>query len=255
MKTFFSVLFAFLFCQAYAQQYLPFLTEGKVWHCISHDDEPHDTDIDVPYILYVHSDTVVGDQTCKKIYYDNGKNHSENPGGHYNDAGWEEEGKLYHFETYTEVIFDEETGDDDLVDVTAPVLICDIGLNVGDSAMRGVVTQADTIEIRGVQRKRIVVNNYDKYVWVEGIGFNTSLWPSQMPKHGSKYSYIDSCYVNGELIFTKDDFFAPAVTDGISTLTVSKRNDGKTYDLQGRMVEKPTAKGIYIKNGRKFVKN
>ena len=33
----------------------------------------------------------------------------------------------------------------------------------------------------------------------------------------------------------------------------TKLNDGKYYTLSGQQVEKPTAGGIYIHNGRKFV--
>lgn len=44
-------------------------------------------------------------------------------------------------------------------------------------------------------------------------------------------------------------------TTGISEVVnqSTKLNDGKYYTLSGQQVEKPTAGGIYIHNGRKFV--
>ena len=39
---------------------------------------------------------------------------------------------------------------------------------------------------------------------------------------------------------------------GVKTVETSTREDGKLYDLSGREVNKAT-KGIYIRNGKKFV--
>lgn len=41
-------------------------------------------------------------------------------------------------------------------------------------------------------------------------------------------------------------------TTGVNTVT-TQLNDDKVYDLQGRLVCQPTTKGIYVKNGKKFM--
>ena len=42
----------------------------------------------------------------------------------------------------------------------------------------------------------------------------------------------------------------PTAIHGVKT---DAANDGKTYTLSGMPMENPTQKGIYIKNGKKFV--
>ena len=53
-------------------------------------------------------------------------------------------------------------------------------------------------------------------------------------------------------------FFDFANVDGTTGIdevvnTTVKNNDGKYYTLSGQQVEKPTAGGVYIHNGKKFV--
>lgn len=42
-------------------------------------------------------------------------------------------------------------------------------------------------------------------------------------------------------------------TTGIENLTIQKEDKGAWYDLNGRRIEKPSAKGIYIHNGKKIL--
>lgn len=158
----------------------------------------------------------------------------------------EQDGRLYCLEPteYSAGVYD------------TPRLICDFNLEVGDSAWYSHVTKVDTIEVRGVQRKRITLKDSRNFsIWVEGIGPLISGWPSDepLPSNGHLFDIIESCYENGELIFTRDDFFAPAVSAGISSVVADEAFDGRIYDLSGRVVEQPSANGIYIRNGRKMV--
>lgn len=127
-----------------------------------------------------------------------------------------------------------------------------MNLNVGDSAWNSVVTKVDTIEVRGITRRRIFIGDSKLDIWVEGIGAYCDGWPSSLPRHNA-YDCILACYENGELIFTQEDFFAPAVTTGISLTETTQKADDAIYDLQGRRVDKPTSNNIYIQRGRKFV--
>lgn len=77
-------------------------------------------------------------------------------------------------------------------------------------------------------------------------------------KLGTKYGQFEKDPITGNskyipaLLF---DFANVGGTTGINEVVNqnSKFNDGKYYTLSGQQVEKPTAGGIYIHNGRKFV--
>ena len=77
-------------------------------------------------------------------------------------------------------------------------------------------------------------------------------------KLGTKYGQFEKDPITGNskyipaLLF---DFANVGGTTGINEVVnqSTKLNDGKYYTLSGQQVEKPTAGGIYIHNGRKFV--
>lgn len=77
-------------------------------------------------------------------------------------------------------------------------------------------------------------------------------------KLGTKYGQFEKDQITGNskyipaLLF---DFANVGGTTGINEVVNqnSKLNDGKYYTLSGQQVDKPTAGGIYIHNGRKFV--
>jgi hypothetical protein len=48
-------------------------------------------------------------------------------------------------------------------------------------------------------------------------------------------------------------FVSVAAYTGIANVRTADKTDGKIYDLSGREVRQP-ARGIYIQNGRKFIK-
>ena len=43
------------------------------------------------------------------------------------------------------------------------------------------------------------------------------------------------------------------VASGISDVTIERKSDGKTYNLHGMEVHEPLQRGIYIRDGKKFV--
>ena len=155
-------------------------------------------------------------------------------------------------------------------------VLYDFGLSVGDVAyddleeeIRLHVVFVDTIEVNGVSRKRIgffTGNQLEYYgdkldhtnpnqwanCWVEGIGgiygpTDTYGWYII----GSR-TMMQHCYVNGECVFTYDDFFAKSVSGISNPISLPSCKD-TIYDLQGRRVTTPQKKGLYIKNGNKFV--
>jgi hypothetical protein len=64
-----------------------------------------------------------------------------------------------------------------------------------------------------------------------------------------------SCYENGECVFTSQDFnTASGINDFRATSGLTKAKSSEYYDLQGRRLAAPPAKGVYIQNGRKVLK-
>lgn len=236
------ILLSLIVRAASAQELLPILSEGKSWRCAEIEyvgqEEPEAT-----YTYFVSGDTHVNGSSYVRLGFKHETSESikvDTTTVYYNTIGLEKDGVLYCFEK------DEEDPT-----VTHQIVICDMNLHVGDKVWNNqYVTQVDTIEVRGVQRRRIVLNT-PLDVWVEGIGSHTDGWPSALPRHNA-YDCILACYENGKLIFTEDDFFAPAVSTGISTTERLPRPGSAVYDLQGRRVSGKLSRGIYIRDGHKF---
>lgn len=77
-------------------------------------------------------------------------------------------------------------------------------------------------------------------------------------KLGTKYGQFEPNPATGKSMYIPallSDFANVGGTTGINEVVnqSTKLNDGKYYTLSGQQVEKPTAGGIYIHNGRKFV--
>ena len=127
----------------------------------------------------------------------------------------------------------------------------------------------------GFFRAQKGLNDYDHYTaqqfvlgfWLsKGSGLfysNSAYLPVKSDKAakmklGTKYGQFEKDPITGNskyipaLLF---DFANVGGTTGINEVVNqnSKLNDGKYYTLSGQQVEKPTAGGIYIHNGRKFV--
>lgn len=63
-------------------------------------------------------------------------------------------------------------------------------------------------------------------------------------------AHIIACYENGKLVFDENCFTSKTVAiDGIQ---MDAQQNGKVYDLSGRMVS-GKRKGVYILNGHKYV--
>lgn len=237
MRYIILIILAFAANTLNAQTFLPFLNEGKKWVFADVEIVGQKYDEQEVYTKQVDGDSIAYGLPCKRLSCEREDRDFITYG-----VAYEEDGRLYTFE-------EDYYGSYNFV----PVLICDMNLAVGDSAWKGHVAKVDTIEVRGVTRRRITIDQWgQKEIWVEGIGSSTDDWPTYRAVHCA-YSYIRECYDNGELVFTEDDFFADPVTNGITTPSMPYSKDNRVFDLQGRRVEKPLAGGIYVRHGRKFV--
>jgi len=86
-------------------------------------------------------------------------------------------------------------------------------------------------------------------------------FPSRTDKKTASYSIIFDVPVKKALAFKPLGQQIVAVikmyaggTSGINSITVYTANKGKTYNIQGMEVKRAATSGIYIRNGKKFVK-
>lgn len=182
-----------------AQEAKKFLTEGKVWKCITSNYSPLHDEGDTPFTVKVVGDTICDGRTMKKLHIE----YEEGVKGFYsrNVAAYEEGGRLHAYDSSNEV------GPD--------ILLIDMNMKVGDPIWGSYyhVTAVDTICVDGIARKRITLGDAEyKAIWVEGIGSNIDSWFTSIAKHIGEYSMLMECYDNGKKVFSNTDFSLPATS-------------------------------------------
>lgn len=240
MRKVLTIMFLLLVSFAEAQEYRPMLTDGKEWHCfrrVALSDVDWEPNGEWTYTIKVVGDSIINGVAYKKMC----KEYTQDvPSGERRCtyfAAIEKDRKVYRY---------HEDGD---------VLYLDFSLHEGDCVTGNpeyVVTNEETFEAKNRQYRRLVLNGY---VWVEGIGSRSAF--EIIPEMGSELAppyiledYMVECYDNGELIFTKDDFYN--TTTGIENVTAEDQKSADMYSISGVKIAKPE-KGIYIQNNRKYI--
>lgn len=235
------MLFALLIGKcAKAQEYLPLLTEGKVWHCVWKINGSFVSDGVWPYTVIVSGDSLINDKTYKRLI-------AEFTDSVPRISGWtkqmcytayEENKCVYIYDEYNKYGGDEK--------------ILDFNLHKGDVAREygNVVKEEDYVDAYGVIRKRLNIDA--DAIWVEGVGCNTD-W-GFIPNKEVPFDielYLLDCYENGKLIFTKDDF--NKMSTGVKQIYSScDEKETMLYDLSGKPLQKPS-RGVYIKKDHKVL--
>jgi hypothetical protein len=243
--------------------YHPFLKEGKVWNCCIHEvyTEHEDQEIvssgwqTVYYSLTLSGDSVVNGTTYHKMH---GKPLSivrkDGEGKIFSIPAtdmvalwpklWREEGK----KVYGYIWNKEQLYYDFSVELGSVIVIDDATTTV---------TSVDTVTANGQQFRRLEVERFGGYepIWVEGVGHIGGPFMSTMYMVNDGRSYeLLSCYEDGKCIFTQKDFRSEPGVDRIEDLSPAlSKGEGAVFDLQGRRLNAVPAKGLYIKNGKKFV--
>ena len=243
--------------------WLPMLEEGRMWNVVSlHPSDAENAkykDIQgrpcegIPYVYYVGSEQ----ESHERIYKQIVKKDDDSV------VLLRQEGaKIYMGFT----------------DCEEEWLIYDFSMKEGDiyhfgEEMDLFVNKVDTISVGGINRRRLWMSYYSKEskensqtladIWIEGIGgaatspcFTYECWTT------TSSSAMESCYQNGNQLFSFCDFFSPSPVEIIrSTGKVPSQSDNAVYDLSGRRVDakayenenQKLKKGIYIKDGKKTV--
>ncbi len=127
-----------------------------------------------------------------------------------------------------------------------------------------VVLREDSIEVRGTRYRRLLIGGLDnKDVvlnrWVEGIGWQNGDLPGRiLHNRNLPNTQFIAKYENGNIVFTYDDFEAPAVgssdvKQNLIDIEESRKRDKRMYDLQGREIKKPKPGQVYIKGGKAYM--
>lgn len=240
MKLLFLLFALLLGNYAKAQEYLPLLTEGKVWHCVWNIEGSFVSDGVWPYRVTVSGDSIINGKTYKRLITEFTDSVPRVSGWtiERNYAAYEDNKCVYIYDEYNKYGGDEK--------------ILDFNLHKGDVAKEfgEVVKEEDYVEAYGVVRRRLNIDT--DAIWVEGVGCNTD-W-GLIPNKAVPYDvelYVLDCWENGKLIFTQNDF--SKMSTGIKPVNCgSDERRTMLFDLSGKLLQKP-GKGVYIKNGRKVL--
>lgn len=192
----------------------PILEKGKKFVCVKHNT--YDPEIeDIYYEQKVIGDTVLQGVKCTAMqiyYYETGEK--------YDSFYLEEEGRLYLLMEglnntpvrYPMVDMSRQPGD-----TVARYLYDAISNSFIDADLSKIVIDADSIDVRGYKRKRLIFNdtlgNGKGTYWVEGIGSSNSFYQYLFPVSLCARPAFFECYLDDKLIFTCDDFYAPGFTN------------------------------------------
>ena len=236
----------------------PMLVDGRVWNVVSiHPAEPPESDstpgyfkdikgrwgVGWPSTFLLKGDTIMGGKTYKKLFRD----------GSFICGLREEDGRIYKCS----------------LDFISEILTFDINLWTGDIFKDEVndhsqmeVKQVRTFCISGTNRRCLDMWVYEEDLeiidglvdyWIEGIGCMAG--PPYVPFwwEASSGSLLLSCYDGDKCIFSIEDLnqitnIQPAITNSFSD------SRQEIYDLQGLRLKGVPQKGVYIQNGRKYVK-
>ena len=86
---------------------------------------------------------------------------------------------------------------------------------------------------------------------VDGVGSSYGLYEFQNIIDNGSGSRFVGCYDGDKCIFSADDFLSLSTCTGVVKAVTEV---GDLYDLHGRRLATPPAKGVYIENGRKKIK-
>jgi hypothetical protein len=251
--------------QASDEDHFPFAQEGKTWEMQVGGIKEND------YCNRIDGDTLIGGETWKKVYnYIAFRDLNYSYYAAIRDVGM----KVYAIAKGS----------------NKPRLLYDFGMKVGDKVKCGVegntfccllekgekpdtllgfkyvaslrLERIDTIETHGLQLRRFTLTLLDPYerpmarniIWIEGVGSFLSPFLPWTPAHQSdELQLLKRCSIDKIYISSNDDFYKNDETNDIQSNSYIGNESG-IYNQQGvKMVGKPQ-KGIYIQNGRKYVR-
>ncbi|MBQ4223999.1 MAG: hypothetical protein II674_09195 [Prevotella sp.] len=231
--------------------YHPMLVEGKSWlyhYTLGHSDsgEMWQTAYEVTYTL--RGDTVIGGVNYMKMY-------EEHEGRCHYHSAWREEGRKVH------VAYPGKP-DSLCYDYGLPYL-GQAPYTLHDDIHEPLYLAAKDVVMAGGDyhnRFWFIDDMYEEgHCWVDGVGCENGLLYPDRPTnfYMPNWHFVSCTMPDGETI-TALDLMGGAVEydGGIQKIASPTRHhdDGRAYDLGGRLVTSPIPGHVYIRNGRKYVK-
>ena len=249
------IALALLGFRAAAQDYRPFVEEGKSWRIVRISASSQSP---AAYLSYkMAGDTIIAGKTWKKVYE-----------GTNLERYWilvREENKCVYFCPY--------------VGAQTDALLYDFNVKVGDSLFfydifeyssqaqfeaknpligPTVVNKVEELENSGHRYRQIVVDYGDRYsfenakdIWTESIG--SSIHPffrhtyHNALRKGSGFFLLETFVVGDEVIYHRE-------ITGLTTPQVNPITNDAIYDLSGRRLQAIPQRGVYIVNGKKYIR-
>ena len=219
----------------------PIVEEGKTW-ITRHSTVNNEPNPDAPYSYHtinLQGDTLVGFHLCKTLREET-----------------KEMGYLYQIGDHVYYIFDGSQGDGEL--------LYDFGMRKGETADIFVPYTKETVAITYDEDYSLVVNgtnyscrrmktpileeSYRVGTWIPGIGdlngpLGTYFWAINTSE---EYSELMECRVGTEVLYNHP-------TLSVSSPAISQSSPN-VFDLQGRRLAAPPARGVFIKNGKTVIR-
>ena len=251
---FITVLTTWCTSIAIADNYMPFVQEGKTWYFENSDGST--------YSYFLEGDTVIAEKTYKKVFYQEGGDCSylcsvrEDSMIVYTVPQLSEKEEVlgfYRLPAEEHYKFAEHISFDSWIYFDAS-LLCHVIASTGRLHKLYAATTTITDGDKSI---------YGSAGWYEGVG-NVMDGDLLFSLHQTYHlGHFLRCEMDDTVIFTKDDLFN-FVFDTHLTLpkgkpSTSARN-APLYDLQGRQLSNSKwsndrmRKGVYIQNGRKVVR-
>ncbi len=254
-------------------QYRPIITEGKIWTGINYYEHPSSV-----YMQYIKGDTVINATHYKKAYMINYTRYKDRR-PHYISSVREEDGKVFCIlptSSQERKVMDlsVEKGCPSWIMYEDPVMTvdCDCAVTMDSVNIKRIDQQYTKGNMRGVFLNMKNANGglLVKWFLAEGIGDVRKLQPFDVfisPEWGNVGDYLYSFVL--DLVFEEGDVAYNGKT--LSTLSLAlagyysghfsdaavpviRDSPAATFDLFGRKIGDRPAPGIYIKNGKKYVK-
>ena len=251
-------------------EYHPLIEEGKVW-VQEYNNKPCVT-------MSFIGDTIVYGHKCTKLLWSISQG-EETFSSIF--TLYEENGRVWFFYDKPLEEFDYSKEHQDL---SIPRLLYDFSSGIGDLLTvwkpdaRG---YQQSCVAKVVEKKDIVIQGQEyhahilvipsegspfndtvqsRIIWLEGIGTIYSPISNYYDDSNAYINWLYSCSVNNEVLYSKDGEIFSYVKELISDNTVhvspiANRQSvtDKCFDLTGRRLAAPPAKGVYIENGKKWV--
>ena len=241
--------FAAFASQDGGEDYHPFVVEGKIWYCTETIVFGNSYKLD----YMISGDTIINGYACKKLR--SRRERGRKDFNWYFECGlMEQEKKVFKvFPDYIKILYDFgmdvgdsfETGDYNVSVVSIDTLVIPDGKKYRNATIKITSHEFDYTSVKGAYPPR--------YNWIERIGSLYEPFYCYDELHfrsfsdGGSHTFVIKCIENGEILYDSGE------ANGVPSATAEDRQDAPVFDLYGRRLNGVPQRGIYIRDGRKYV--